>query len=405
MSSPRLTVKLRWDYNNFIYKANVTAQGENGALPNQHRPGTQPLPQSIKTIIIRLANPHAMGLASSTRIENEVAAMTTIRAALRAEKLDHLIPALYGWAPPSDASPGYTIMQHMPGSMPDFDALDATGKQSLQEQMAEILAAIQRHGVPDTVTMFGGLRFDDDGIMVSAAMTLNPAAGTRASGPYASYADLCAGMLSQELLVADSNPVTKGWRANGIRERIEALLDSIPRLLGPLASAKKTLVSADFTTGNLLVDKDSGRVTALLDFDFAFVGAAADEYLRSFHTSGGAFPEPYDEGTAALRAAILDGFSSSDQGTPSPSPAHATDNDEWTLAQQWDQALKKHGAQRPCEIDGMDALSKLHWVTGQINPFRLAVPKLREKMTEEQRVEQRRLAEEGIVRGLEGLGV
>jgi hypothetical protein len=381
-----------WQYNNFIYKVDVTPVSDEVQLRRQ--PGIQPLPKNVNTVIVRLANNRAMGVASSNRVENEVAATSVVRDALRSEKLDHLVPAIYGWASASGNSQGYTLMQYMPGSMMDFGALDNTGKQSILDQMAQILAAIQNYTLPETVTKFGGLSYDEDGNMISGAMTINPAADTPA-GPYDTYADLYAGFLSKELLQADSNPVTQGWQANEVRDRIDILQNTIPKILGPLAKAKKTLISADFTTANLLFDKQSNKVTAILDFDFAFVGTAADEYLRSLHGSGGNLPGPCGDGDPELRAAVLSGFA----GHDGPS------TDEWTMAKQWDQALKKYGAQRPCEIEGLDVLSKLQWFISQINPFRLTVTRLRDKLSEEEKEENREKAEARIVLGLEGFGV
>ncbi|KAK2051250.1 hypothetical protein LY76DRAFT_610765 [Colletotrichum caudatum] len=88
-----------------------------------------------------------------------------------------------------------------------------------------------------------------------------------------------------KLREADENPVI--------------LEDFIDRRLAEVLvdhETRKALVHADLTTNNLLFDPSTRQVTALLDFDFSYVGTAADEFIGfSFgNICGGTLPGPYE---------------------------------------------------------------------------------------------------------------
>jgi len=304
------------------------------------------------------------------------------------------------------------VMQYMPGEMvEDVEALSSAEQHSIVSQIARIAASIQHHPLPSTVTAFGGLSYSQNGDIVSAHVTGNPT--PHPAGPYTSYESYLSDSLALELAHADINPIIQGWQANGVRARLETLRSTvIPRIAAPFEvdKAKRTLVSADFTHANMLFTRrgegESAIIiaTALLDFDFAFVGTTADEYLRSFRGTGGLLPSPYsaDPANAALREAILAGFpASSSSGDASE---HAKTND-WQLAASWDQEIQKAGGLRACEIEGLEELSRINWLITQINPFRLSMAWPRSKLSETQKGEEMVKAEGKIVKALVDFGV
>jgi hypothetical protein len=60
---------------------------------------------------------------------------------------------------------------------------------------------------------------------------------------------------------------------------------------------------------NVLIGESTGRLTALLDFDWSFIGSFHDEFLRSFGDLG-MIPGPDAEGESLiLRQALLSGQS------------------------------------------------------------------------------------------------
>ena len=398
-----------FDFNNFIYKVTFSFTKQAEDLPRRVQPGIQPLPYGATTLIVRLANNLAVGVHSHNRVENEVASINVVRAALAPVNLAHLIPAIYGWGSAAHDQQGWTVMQYMPGEMvEDIEALSSAEQHSIVSQIARIATAIQQYPLPSTVTGFGGLTYNANGEIVSGHVTLNPLLPP--AGPYASYASFLSDSLALELGHADTNPVIEGWRANGVRARLDSLHETvIPRIAAPfeVPKSKRTLVSADFTAANMLFAREgegegaSIIATALLDFDFAFVGTAADEYLRSFRGTGGLVPSPYsaDPASAALRDASLAGFPSS-----SGNEEYKQAND-WKLAVAWNQEIQKAGGLRACEIEGLEELSRLNWLITQINPFRLSMAWPRSRLSEAQKGEERAKAEAKIVRALEGFGV
>lgn len=118
-------------------------------------------------------------------------------------------------------------------------------------------------------------------------------------------------------------------------------------------------------TNNLLVDRDTQRITAILDFDWAQVSGVAEEFFRSFGNIYGELPGPYSNQTEqlALRHAFLQGF-------PNPLPSSEFDM-PWVIAEAWDNELARSGAQRPRTIKGIAALSALNWLSDNICPFLL----------------------------------
>ncbi|KAM5366198.1 hypothetical protein ACJZ2D_010626 [Fusarium nematophilum] len=108
---------------------------------------------------------------------------------------------------------------------------------------------------------------------------------------------------------------------------------------GLASKLQKCVVHADFTTNNLLFDKESGSITALLDYDFAFISHPWHEFLRSFDGDGGqlrGWTGHDDTEQAALR--------------------------EWERAKSWEQELEKAGAKRPRTIQGIENVADVDTV-------------------------------------------
>ena len=111
---------------------------------------------------------------------------------------------------------------------------------------------------------------------------------------------------------------------------------------------------------NISVDPATKRISALLDFDWSFVGSPGDEFLRSFFDLGG-IPGPDSEGEElTIRQAILHGFESE----------HIFDETLDQL-QAWYQALGKHDALVPSKLSGMEQIAELHHFINQIAPWLL----------------------------------
>lgn len=62
-----------------------------------------------------------------------------------------------------------------------FDIMDLQQKQQTFAQMAKMLKALQDYQLPESITDFGGVTFNDTGRIVSTAMT------SVGAGPWSSY--------------------------------------------------------------------------------------------------------------------------------------------------------------------------------------------------------------------------
>jgi hypothetical protein len=131
----------------------------------------------------------------------------------------------------------------MPGALvsESFPNMPLGEKKSILAQMAEILKSLQDFQLPSSIEMYGGVT--SDGQIVSAAMT------SVGSGPWLSYEDFFRDRLERALQEADSNPYIKGWRANGVRKRLDAFVESgVPAQFKTLESRDdKVIVHADFS--------------------------------------------------------------------------------------------------------------------------------------------------------------
>jgi hypothetical protein len=92
-------------------------------------------------------------------------------------------------------------------------------KKGILAQMAGLLKAPQDYPLPRSIHGWGGITFDDSVTIVSAPMT-----SVRA-GPWSSLEDSFRGRLKVALTKADMNLHLQGWRANGVRGRVDAFIE------------------------------------------------------------------------------------------------------------------------------------------------------------------------------------
>ncbi|KAI0400456.1 kinase-like domain-containing protein [Xylaria palmicola] len=341
-------------YNNFVYRATLTAPKDGFLEPRQ--PGTVALPAGTKELIVRLANPDAEGMHPQSR-------------ALRA-RLPRVVPNVYGWGSAASGQ-GWILQELMPGEPVDdaFASMDLSQKRQIFAQKAELLKALQDFTLPDSISGFGGVTFaaDGSGRIVSTAMT---AVG---AGPWSSYEESFEGRLLVALQKADDNPYIRGWHANGIRKRLDAFVRDIPRQFQSLKSAQeKRIIHADFTTNNLLFDPVTRRITGFIDWDFSSVLHPSYEFLRSFDGAGGQFRgwsgDEEDNEQAALRHAKLHGF-------PSPLPESTQGKDggvDWELVKAWEDELERLDVKRPRTIVGIENVADVDSVLRSILPWRVS---------------------------------
>ena len=140
------------------------------------------------------------------------------------------------------------------------------------------------------------------------------------------------------------------------------------------------------------------RLTAVLDFDFAHVATAADEFLRSLEPGIGLFPSAREsDETTALHTAMLEGF-------PDPLPP-SSEGIDWTAARVWDDALREKGAERPRTLTNIARLADLSWLLSQILPFKLCNKVVASNSSPEQLHQRKEEGESKLIRFLDDHGV
>ncbi|KAF2224863.1 phosphotransferase enzyme family-domain-containing protein [Elsinoe ampelina] len=364
-------------YNNFVYLVEAQIQADTfQRIGTQY--GTEPVPTDASQFIVRLPNP-VSGYNDQVRVENEVASLALGRAALLRNDGTNLVARVFAWGSAKGGHQGWIVQEYMPGQplAQDFEAMELDKQKIILGQMADVIGALQRFDVPESIKQYGGLTYTTDGSMVSSAMSILD------GGPFQTYAELVLGTIRSKLTKADKNSHIAGWHANGVRDRLETfLMDGYPGLMRTATATDKRLVHADLSTDNLLYDKTTLKVTALIDFDFAHIATVADEFFRSLGFGIGTFPDPMEGKEAAtLNDAMLNGF-------PEPLPA-ATDEIKWPQAKAWDDALHDRGLYRPSTIPGLTTLSELFWLSSQLLPFKLVHPVVVGNSSEEQLSDRR----------------
>ncbi|KAH8885617.1 hypothetical protein GQ53DRAFT_845296 [Thozetella sp. PMI_491] len=354
-------------YNNFVYRLSLPADPPSSGSRDdckecglRQEPGCVPIPAGMREFILLLSNPDAEGMHQATRVQNEVAILTLASAALHLIE-PNIVPRVFGWGGAGRGKQlGWILQERMP---------------------------------------------DNSGAIISAPMA------SVGSGPWPSLQDSYLGRLNVALAKADKNPHLGGWHANGVRERIEAFLErGLPAQFSDLMSKQDRVIAhADFTSDNLLYDPATGRITALLDYDFSSIQHPAYEFFRSFAGNGGQLTgwsgdaTPEEKEAAALRGAKLTGRFPSP--LPDPVPSANGPGVDWELAKAWEDELQRLDVKRPSTIQGIDKLADVDEVLGSLLPWRLTNEDfLRMNQDEGQRKALRDMGESQLVGLLSHMG-
>jgi len=211
--------------NNFIHFVTFPSAVDSDKVISD-KPGTNAIPSGTTKAVFRIGNPASM-FNHAVKVENTVAVMQLMREALSNLAI---VPQVYAWSKtggPSDN--GWIIEQYMPGVEIESDFHNKLSRESQRHilgQVAEVLKAVQDFKLPATASGFGGLAFDKDNNVVNGPFVVEPY-----TGPYPDMKSFYKDMLRAQLKEAERSPVAKGWRENGLRERLDAFaergLDSV----------------------------------------------------------------------------------------------------------------------------------------------------------------------------------
>ena len=151
---------------------------------------------------------------------------------------------------------------------------------------------------------------------------------------------------------------------------------------------------------NMLFDEETNRITALLDFDFAYVASRVDEYFYSLgYVAGIVWPvvEEDPDGTR-LRNNIISGF---EDGAEDLSSKRIS----WKVAVMLDRALLAASVERPQDIPGIDQLSTVYWLIQSINPYQFDNKEWKESQSPEKLEESRSGTQRDLEKYLKRLGL
>lgn len=145
---------------------------------------------------------------------------------------------------------------------------------------------------------------------------------------------------------------------------------------------------------NMLFDKNTKRITAVLDFDWSSVSHPFDEFVSGLHDIGGNIAHENKK----IEAAILSGDFST-----SPNDLDEESTRPWEVAKAWNMAMKT-GVLSLSDIEGVDQMLDILRLQGLVSPFRLCNASMLEKIGEEEKVELRAKAEADLIEWLEKYG-
>lgn len=113
--------------------------------------------------------------------------------------------------------------------------------------------------------------------------------------------------------------------------------------------------------GNLLFDRETKRLTAVIDFDFSHVGAPVSEYLFSFYDMDYLLTSSV-EPNGPIRGFLLGGFPEGDEHKSIDSGTLG----ELQRARRLDAAFASQGVRRPSTISYAAAASDIWWFSQEL---------------------------------------
>lgn len=218
---------------------------------------TQPVPKGTTRLVFRIPRAES-SLEDSIRVRNEVSLLTMARAAL-ADVDPSLVPRVYGWndaniegaTASTTANPSYIIEEFIGGDVltrDDINAFDEETRATFLGQVARVIKAFQAYELPEGVTGYGGVTFDDAGTMKSTKCVIPM------GGPFRSYKDFIRATIDWQLKASDNVPELNGWRddksedGQSLRERIDNLIaNGLNELFEKVPEHKPVLIHGDFS--------------------------------------------------------------------------------------------------------------------------------------------------------------
>lgn len=131
---------------------------------------------------------------------------------------------------------------------------------------------------------------------------------------------------------------------------------------------------------NMLYDGTTGRITAILDFDWSIVTHPADEFLTGLWDIGGGIHEDNEFMQEELLTGIFDSALAG---------LSEEDTQKWEVGKLWNKALAERKAIRPCDIEGVRGIQELRKLESMLCPFHLSNEVMLKRMNEEVRTQKK----------------
>lgn len=414
-----------YPFNNFLFKVDLSSPTSSSTFLGT-QPGTEAAPSGgLTSFILKLCNTE-VDMNQANRVQNNVAVQYLVRQSMKKAGMPLLAPAIYAWGLGSLAKeeahsdcPPWIISEYKPGVDVDtvFSTLQTSEKQQVLKDVAAALAAIQKAELPPTVDKFGGLTFDKRGDMVSCEAALGK------GEPTVSYLKRKRHAVMAALSSAEKSPIIQGWKQRGIDQRIKRFLEDggLETVLSRVNIHQKNLIHADFSKytylscypfifprhsvvnnsrialNNMMLDTETKRLTAIVDFDWSYVSNPVDEFLSGLTDFGGNIGNERHKFHKSILSGSFDIIPSSAEGDEKS-------RSEWETAKIWNEAMKTQGCIRPCEIEGVEQVFGLMKFQKLLCPFQLSSERELGEMTKEAKAELRAKTEASLIKWLEQHG-
>lgn len=230
-------------HNNFVYKVELSAPTQCDIHSSDAKPGVSPIPSGTTTLCMRLSR-DGVCLEEAVRVPNEVAFTNLARAALAPYFPIRTVPLIFGWADKASGR-GWILREWLAGETPTVDELNALGSEQktfVFQQTATVVKALQDYELPATIARYGGLGYDAEGRYENTLMTLP------CGGPFSTFEQLLKETCKRQMALSDTSDIVKGWRGDGIRERLEKFLaQGLDGVLAHVPEDRPTLVHGDLS--------------------------------------------------------------------------------------------------------------------------------------------------------------
>ncbi|KAK9235164.1 hypothetical protein V1525DRAFT_284321 [Lipomyces kononenkoae] len=230
--------------NNYVYLIELANPTTDSLLSESSKPFTSPIPANTSRLIFRIPKAN-VSLEDSVRVRNEVAFLALGRDVFSSIDTS-LVPRVFAWEDNTSLGPGFRwILEEWKDgetlTAENVEALNDEMQRFVLDQLAAVVKSFHKYSLPDSVRGFGGLSFDEHGILSNTASTIP------CGGPFPTYSSFLKGMCKWQIEASERSTHLNGWKnVPKLRKRLDNLFASgLDQLLVEVPEQRPTLVHAD----------------------------------------------------------------------------------------------------------------------------------------------------------------